>query len=278
MILTNIFQSPLFILRNYIVYIRSSCTGNSTTKKNQFLFRPETKETVMKLTYNINEKFENIMTSFCAYVLEENVSINILKFVLSGIVRQPTIYEDDETVTHEDVKSNNVSDILPVIRSHCTFFNFKLLENLIALIKYSSGKHMMEEYKRDFCEYAKAIVVSDIPHGIGMEDSEDSYCLVVMLTESFKSCKAMYIDILKTDLCKILKIEEECLYIANTNDGCICIVFQATVSIRNSFPLTEESIKALSSLVYVNAIILRVGYDGQVYDINTDNSEGKTIL
>ena len=215
------------------------------------------------------------MTFFCAYVDDNNVSIKKLKSGIKGEIRQPTIFKDDETAPYEDIiNTDDIEDIILVIRNHCTFFNYKLLENLIRLIKYGAGKHMMEKYKNDFCEYAQAIVVSEIPHGIGM-DSEDCDCLGVKLTESFKSCRAMYIDILKADLCKILHINEECLYIANTNDGCICIIFQVTVILRKSFPLTEESIKSLSSLVYENAKILRVGYDGQVYDISTDNSEGK---
>ena len=232
----------------------------------------------MKLTYNISEKFDGLLTSICAYVEDENVSIKKLKIGLKGIIRQPTIYVDDQIVTYEDIiNTDDISDIILAIRSHCTFFNFKLLEKLIVLINYSAGKHLMKKYKKDFCEYAQAIVVSEIPHGIGM-DSEDCDYFGVKLTESFKSCRAMYIDILKADLCQILQIKEECLYIANTNDGCICIAFQVTVSIRNEFPLTEESIKALSSLVYENAKIIRVGYDGKVYDINTNNSEGKNIM
>ena len=244
----------------------------------KFSFPPETRDNAMKLTYIISEKFDDLLTSICAYVEHENVSIKIFKIGLKGIIRQPTIYVDDEFVTYKDIiKTDDISDIILVIRSHCTFFNFKLLEKLIVLINYSAGKLLMEEYKKDFREYAQAIVVSEIPHGIGM-DSEDCDYFGVKLTESFRSCRAMYIDILKADLCKILQIKEECLYIANTNDGCICIIFQVTVSIRNEFPLTEESIKALSSLVYENAIILRVGYHGKVYDINTNNSEGKNIM
>ena len=231
----------------------------------------------MKLTYIISDKFDGLWTSFCEYIENNNVSIKKLKCGLTGIVRLPTIYDDVETVTYEDVKSNDVSDLLHVIRSHCTFFNFKLLEKLIVLIKYSAGMHMMEEYKKDFCEYAQGIAVSQIPHGIGM-DREDCDCFSVKLDESFKSCRAMYIDILKEDLCKILKIKEECLYVANANDGCICIVFQVTAAITNAFPLTEENIKALCNLAYESAKILRVGYDGKVYDINTDNSEGKVYV
>ena len=218
------------------------------------------------------------MTFFCTYVVEKNVSIKKLKFVLKDVIRQPTICADDKTATYENIiETNDIFDIMLVIRCHCTFFNFTLLENLIMLVQYSAGELMMKEYKKDFCEYAKAIVVSEIPHGIGM-DREDCDYFGVKLTESFKSCEAMYIEILKNDLCKILKIKEECLYIANTNDGCICIVFQVTISITNAFPLTEESIKALSSLAYENAKILRVGYDGKVYDINTDYYEGKNII
>ena len=156
---------------------------------------------------------------------------------------------DDRTFTQDDFKSKDVSDLLLVIRSYCTFFNFRLLEKLIVLIKYSAGKHMLEEYKKDFCEYAQTLSVSEIPHGIGI-DREDCEYFCVKLDESFKSCRAMYINILKTDLCRILKIKEECLYIANINEGSIRIIFQVTETIRNEFPLREESITALSNLVY----------------------------
>ena len=217
------------------------------------------------------------MTSFCAYVEEENVNIMKLKFGLKGVTRLPTIFEDDETFTQGDInKSNDVSYILLVIRSYCTFFNFKLLEKLNIIIKYSAGKRMMEEYKKDFREYVEAIFVSEIPHGIGV-DREDCECFSVKLDDSFKSCRALYIDVLKSDLCKILKIKEECLNIAIINEGSIRIIFQVTETIRNEFPLREESIKALRILVYEKAKILKVGYDGKVYAINKDVSEGKNI-
>ena len=229
------------------------------------------------LTYVISEKFDELLTSFCAYVEDNNVSVSKIKFGLKGVIRQPTIFDDDETFTHDDVNNfKDVSDILLVIRSYCSFFNFRLLEKLIVLIKYSAGKHMMEEYKKDFCEYAQAISVSEIPHGIGI-DREDCEYFCVKLDESFKSCRAMYIDILKADLCKILKIKKECLHIANINEGSIRIIFQVTETIRNEFPLREESIKALSNLVYEKAKILKVGYDGKVYAINDDPSDGKNI-
>ena len=209
---------------------------------------------------------------------DNNVSISKLKFGLQGVIRQPTIYEDDGIFTYDDViKLKDMSDILLVIRSYCSFFNFRLLENLIVLIQYSAGKHMMEEYKKHFCEYAQEILISEVPHGIGM-DREDCEYFCVKLDKSFKSCRAMYIDVLKADLCKILKIKEECLYIANINEGSIRIIFQVTERIRNEFPLREESIKALSNLVYEKAKILKVGYDGKVYVINTDTSDGKNII
>ena len=252
----------------------SSDTDNFPRELNKIIFFQETRNNSKRLTYIISEKFDELLTSFCAYVEDENVNIKKLKLGLKGVVRLPTIYVDDEKITYEDInKSNDMADILLAIRSHCTFFNFKLLEKLIKLTKYNAGEHMMEEYKKDFCDYAQAILVSEIPNGVGV-DSEDCECFCVELDESFKSCRAFYIDILKADLCKILHIKEECLYIAITNEGSIRIIFQVTVSIRDEFPLTEESIKALRSLVYENAKILRVGYDGKVYIINTDNSKG----
>ena len=222
----------------------------------------------------MSEKFEVLLASFCADVEDENVNLKRLKLGLKGAIRQPTTYVDNETMDISE--SNDVAGILLAIRSHCKFFNFKLLDKLIKFIKYHAGEYMMEEYKKDFSGYVQAILVSEIPHGIGM-DSEDCECFCVELDESFKSCRAFYIDILKADLCKILHIKEECLYIAITNvlQYSLRIIFQINVSsTRNEYPLTEESMKAMRSLVYENAKILRVGYDGKVYDVNTDNSEG----
>ena len=207
---------------------------------------------------------------------EENVDIDKLKFALMGVVRQPTIYEDDEAAYDDIKKSNKISFILLIVRSYCTFFNFKLLEKLIVLVKYRAGKQMMEEYKTDFYEYVKAISVSEIPHGVGM-DREDCDCFCVELAESFKSCRAFYIGILKGDLCRILKIKEECLYIANPIKNSIRIIFQVADTIGNEFPLKEDSIKALSNLVYEDAKILRIGYNGIVYIIN-DTSDGKNVI
>ena len=222
----------------------------------------------------MSEKFEVLLASFCADVEDENVNSKRLKLGLKGVIRQPTTYVDNETMDISE--SNDIAGVLLAITSHCKFFNFKLLEKLIKFIKYHAGDYMMEEYKRDFNGYVQAILVSEIPHGIGM-DSEDCEFFCVELDESFKSCRAFNIDILKVDLCKILHIKEECLYIAITNvlQFSLRIIFQINVlSIRNECPFQEENIKAMNSLVYENAKILRVGYDGKVYDVNTDNSEG----
>ena len=211
----------------------------------------ETRHISKVLTNSISEKFDQLLTSFGAYV-DENIDLDVIKSTLMGVIRYPTIFEDYEEIKYVDIKNaTKWSDILIVIRAHCTFFNFKLLESLITLIKYSAGEHMMEEYKKDFIEYAQAITVSEIPHGIGM-GREDCEYFCVKLDESFNSCRAMYIEILKADLCKLLKIKEECLYIARINDGG-------------------------SSLVYEKAKIFKVGYDKKVDVINTDTSEGKNI-
>ena len=208
---------------------------------------------------------------------DENVKITKLKFALMGVVKLPTIYTDDENVPYGDFKkSNDVSFILLIVRSYCTFFNFKLLEKLIVTVKYKAGEKMMEEYKNDFYDYVKEISVSDIPHGVGM-DREDCDHFCVELADSFKSCRAVYIDILKGDLCKILKIKEVRLYFANTIKNSIRIIFQVIGTIGNEFPLKEESIKALSELVYENAKILKIGYNGMIYVIN-HTSDGKNVV
>ena len=76
------------------------------------------------------------MTSFCVYVEEDNVNIKKLKIGIKGVVRLPPIYVDDETATCEDINvTNDTSNIILVIRSHCTFIQLQVIGKFTSVDK-----------------------------------------------------------------------------------------------------------------------------------------------
>ena len=76
----------------------------------------------------------------------------MLKAGLRNVIRHPTIHEDDEEFTTQDVKKIiDAPQILEVIQSHCSFFNFKLLRKLNhSWPDTKQGITMMEEYEKGF--------------------------------------------------------------------------------------------------------------------------------
>jgi len=228
----------------------------------------------------INEKFEALLTSFFYYIEKEKVNVNIfsLKSVLKGVIRQPTIYEDDDEFTSEDIRQLKVDDTSSkfayIVRSYCSFFNFSLLEKLMKLAKYNDGLHMIEDYKKDFDKYLQEVNILEIPHGTGI-NGDESKLFVVELSDCFKYCRGTYINVLKRDLSRQLGIEENCLNLSIIKKTSIHVVFQVYQSLEIIFPLNDELKCALKNLSYENAQIVAIGYDGFVCNIN---EEGKNVF
>jgi len=235
------------------------------------------REISKKKSYSINKKFEKMLTSFFRYIKNEKVDMYTLKAGIKGVIRLPTIYEDDEGLTSKELKQlDDVPKFMYIVRSYCTFFNFSLLEDLMGLVDYKEGLNMLEAYKKDFKEYLKEIFILEIPHGIGI-DREDSQLLVIELSDCFKSCRASYIDILKEDLCRLLDIKEDCLQLTIIKENSVHVVFQAFQSLENIFPLNEERKADLKKLLYEKAQIASIGYEGIVYNINREGMNWLTV-
>jgi len=235
---------------------------------------PNAREISIEKSYNMNEKFEDMLTSFFEYIEEEKVDIEKLKSILQGKIRQPPIFEDDSKVTLQEFKKvDNVQVFSCILRSYCSFFNFTLLEKLMKSVKYDAGMRMMSDYKKDFEIYLQQVYVSEIPHGVGT-DKEESTIFVIELSECFKSCRALYLNILKKDLSKVLQIEESCLQISIVKENSIHVVFHVYQSLESVFPLNDEAKIALKGLSYEEARIIAIGYEGMVYNISGEGKDG----
>ena len=148
------------------------------------------------LTYKISQKFEDLWASVCNYCYSnEKITTKKLSSLIIGASQKKPIFEDKQTSEHD---FNEDSNILLVLRHHVSFFNFELLKTMVKIVNYSTSE--MEDYEVHFREYARALAVPTV-------DRKGHRYFRVRLDDTFKSCRRMYIDLFKEDLCKLLRGE-----------------------------------------------------------------------
>lgn len=241
--------------------------GPSTIKTaRNITYSKEIGKKARNLSYEMNDKYNEILVSFHSYLEESKVTLDKIKWLLKGYLKYPPIYDTDK-----EMDIGTVSNIMDILVSYSSFFNFKLLEKVIRAVKFKAGIHSMDEYKKDFDFYVKQITVFECPSNIGIL-SRDRISFFIKLDDGYRNCRQQYLISLKKDLCKILKVDEELLYIESVEEGCISVEFHLTQSCKKVFPISEKKIALIRSLRYNGAVIQRLLHEDKVYTVNV--SEG----
>ena len=162
-----------------------------------------------------------------------------------------------------------------LITSYSSFFNFKLVEDIIDLIDYAEGKRLIEEYKGEFAVYVKRRV-TQCPSEIGMKGS-GHVCFMVHLDKTYMHCRMVHLITLRDDVCEILHIKQDFLQIEGVEPGSISVVFHLFKHLmENIFPFTSDEICQLRLLCNgYGAKIMRVKCEGYLFEINNMKNDGK---
>ena len=223
----------------------------------ELVFHGNTSEVSKSCSYDMNRRYFRILVSFEKYLNIKKVDIKRLKWVLKNAIQFPTIHEADEKAESSTINSiTDTSEVMDIIGTYSSFFNFTLLENLIEALEYEEGMKLMETYKSEFSKYINELKVSDCPSNIGIQSPCGS--ILVKLDEAFKECRVYYINVLKLDICNILGISKDSLYLQEADEGCVCITFHFPLTSTMIFPLTDSMIAALKDLRYENNRILQL--------------------
>lgn len=215
------------------------------------------------------EKFNDISEKFTRHLESGSIDLSGLKLVLKRYLKYKPIYENDdnEELTPKQLKSMSTAvEIMDVFASFCTFFNYKLLEKAMKAVNYEEGISLMEKYEEDFEAYVKDRVVGDFvgQSQLNLPPNNRSSVLKVKLDDTYSECKKEYLDKLKTDISKILQVEE--LELAGIMSGSICVTFYIVGALnRKLFPLNELQIDAVRKLSYMGARVLQISCNGVVY-------------
>ena len=221
------------------------------------------------LSFQLNLSFVKILVSFEKYLKDANIDITKLNYLLLNFIQFPAIKKTDKMVNIADIENlRDISKFMEIVQSYCSFFNFGCLVILMESAGFESGKKLMDDYKKEFADCVKQIAVRECPSGIGI-CSQDHVTFSVKLDEGFKECQQYYLSILKQDLCQILGVKTEHLYIHGVENGCICIVFHLLKFYKDkTFPIDDKQRKALQSLNYEGSQLIQLEHEMENYIIN----------
>ena len=239
----------------------------SKDKREKYEVKLEQHSLEMIRTFNI------LMYDFYECMISKKVPVSKLKIFLGGLNRFSTIYEDETdrpTISKNLMKAQTIDDMMLIIQSYCSFFNFSLIETMVDKFEHLYGfKPKLEEYKEAFAKYAECKLVYCCPSGIGLNtEAAEAAEIVVKLDDAYKDCRLTHLETLRKDLCQIFRIPPEIFLLDRVQQGSVCVIFQAPEFMKKEiFPLSEKQILALRELNYNKIQIYSVVCSEYSYDI-----------
>ena len=221
----------------------------------------------MIITFNV------LMYDFYECMISKKVPVSKLKIFLGGLGQHSTIFKDEanqSTISKDLMKAQTIDDMMLIIQTYCSFFNFRLIETIVDRFEQLHGfKPKLEEYKEAFAKYAEHKLVYCCPSGIGLNtEVAEAAEVVVKLDDAYKDCRLTHLETLREDLCQIFRIPLEIFPLEGVQPGSVCVVFQAPEFMKKEiFPLTEKQILALRELNYDKIQIYSVMCSEYSYDI-----------
>ena len=172
------------------------------------------------------------------------MSLNAFEPVFNKSTNQPVFKEQKSKLS--DAKC--LFEVWCIISPYHSFFNYYLVEHIVKCLGTETDRQNLASYKQSFAEYAKRRVY-ECPVQFGYE-SQDDCTITVKLDKSYDDCTLSQIELLQTNLCKILEISSQvALRLCKVEEGCYELTLQAPAFIQNIiFPLSSEQEAALKEL------------------------------
>ena len=238
-----------------------------------------------KSSVTMINKFMNILKSLKKFIVIQNIEIEKIKWLIKPRLCLDPIFEGSSKYEMSDIDQlSDISKFMCIIEDYCSFFNYDVLEDLINDLDYEHGITLMKDYKKDFSEYIKSLIVSECPSNLGIQ-SMSIPTFSVKLDKVFEKCTGEYLEKLKDDIQKILGDKRK-IILHRLSEGCICVTFQLLISSWKSLNVTDELISSFKSLTYQGSRIISIEltdaygiYKSQILktEMKEDSSEDKLM-
>ena len=143
---------------------------------------------------------------------------------------------------------NDISDIFTKLEGYYSWFNFELIEEIIAVFCEKDGEvnAKLSKYKDCFKEYCENRLCQFPDPSNGFSKSRDDSVCVFKIDRNWEAIRISEVNTIKTIICKVLDIKNITLTLRTINNGCIELTFNIQEHITKAiFPPSIAQIKAL---------------------------------
>ena len=207
-------------------------------------------------------KFNQLTSGIFKSLKARNISkVEFLPYLMGLNIMQPTYQGSTEVVfrkrRRELMECPTIDEVWWIVSDYFSFFNYKLLEQIVSNLGTKEDKESVATYKQEFHIYAKRLL-SECPSQFGSRSKEDD-CkdLTVKLDSSYDDCTLCYLEELENKLSDILQLEYGVMRLCHVLPGCYELTFQVPSFVESAvFPLSSDQEVALKTL---GVIRLRCG-------------------
>jgi hypothetical protein len=198
-----------------------------------------------ELEQRLKEESETLRLQFCILMNKYFDSLEDRQYSIQKLIRYlKSCLEMDHLLPEPKV----VDDIMKLIESKSSFFNYKLIEYMIQLSGTDDDKQNLGDYQTKFSIYAKRRVY-ECPAIISKSNPSSETELHVKLDSKYDKCTVDELTGFQSRLCMILNRKVYAIRLLSVQRGCFELVYAISdYIVKATFPLTENQESELAAL------------------------------
>ena len=196
-------------------------------------------------------KFQELFSATIKSLKERKVAVKELLNHIGCLVAIKPVYGGSEQgqLQYELPKAKTIDDVMSLVRVYSSFFNYRMLKNIIDHVGGEEDRKNLATYLKEFAEYAKRKVY-ECPYEVGRISEAGRSNMFVTLDECYNNCTVSCLKNFERELAKILNVSSDVVVIlCRIAPGSLQLIFQIPLSIQKAiFPLSSEQEVALTKL------------------------------
>ena len=209
------------------------------------------KQRLYSESVNIIHKFQELFSATIKSLKKRKIPVIELLNYIRNLVAIKPVYEGSEQgqLQCELSKATTVDDVMSIVHVYSSFFNHRMLKNIIDYAGGKKNRKYLDAYLQEFAEYAKRKVY-ECPREVGQLNEAGRSNIFVTLDESYDNCTVCCLKNFQRELAKILNIPSDVVVLCRIAPGSLQLIFQIPLEIQKAiFPLSSEQELALVKLL-----------------------------
>ncbi len=142
-----------------------------------------------------------------------------------------------------------ISDLFPLLDSFSSFFNYTIIEDLVAKFGSDDDKKGWDEYIQEFNAFCKSNVFEVPPHVFSAQPLPTAKVFSVKCHEELMPLTLDTVREMKRKIAKTFDLTFEALQLCSISKGCVELRFSVSASVADRiFPLSDEQRTALGKI------------------------------